>query len=422
LLTPTNASWEIDRVLREGFLQKRPVYLQLPSDVADAEIEAPSRPLSLHLEGDRTNTVRVAALILERLRRSKCPAILADADVGRFGLVELLLTIAEANGLPIAYLIAAKGLIPENNRNVIGVYRGAASSPHVRTTIEQSDCLLCLGTRFTDTATGLFTHQLNIENMINIQFNYTVAGGVFFEDVLVAELLKQIARRDNEHRETALDLPNPGNDSLTALDFNAPINQDDFWQAIQGFLREDDIIVSDTGTSFFASSRLKLGEGVSFLGQSIWAALGYGIPASLGASCAARERRVLVFVGDGGLQMSVQELSTLFWKNLTPVIFLLNNDGYTIERLIHGPDSPYNDIHRWNYAALPEIFETGNHCTVRTVRINGELQEALSNSEDRTKLHFIEIVLPRLDASNVLIKFAKRAAEFNAPQNLKMRA
>jgi indolepyruvate decarboxylase len=103
------------------------------------------------------------------------------------------------------------------------------------------------------------------------------------------------------------------------------------------------------------------------------------------------------------------------------VIFLLNNDGYTIERLIRGPESPYNDIHRWNYSALPSIFGTTDRCTVQTVRTNNDLLEALNTADDRTKLHFIEIILPRLDASQSLINFAKRVAEFNSPHSLKER-
>jgi TPP-dependent 2-oxoacid decarboxylase len=67
-------------------------------------------------------------------------------------------------------------------------------------------------------------------------------------------------------------------------------------------------------------------------------------------SIADRFRRLhLLFLGDGAFQMTAQELSTILWRDLNPMVFLLNNDGYTIERLIYGADSSYNDINPWRY-------------------------------------------------------------------------
>jgi TPP-dependent 2-oxoacid decarboxylase len=57
-------------------------------------------------------------------------------------------------------------------------------------------------------------------------------------------------------------------------------------------------------------------------------------------------------------QVTVQEVSTMIRNNLDPIIFIINNDGYTIERLIHGLKRKYNDIQPWQYCKTLEYFST----------------------------------------------------------------
>ncbi|MDT8872816.1 thiamine pyrophosphate-dependent enzyme [Komagataeibacter rhaeticus] len=65
------------------------------------------------------------------------------------------------------------------------------------------------------------------------------------------------------------------------------------------------------------------------------------------------------FIGDGSFQMTAQELSTLLRHRCNITIFLINNGGYTIERMILGPQASYNDIANWDYASLPAAFGSG---------------------------------------------------------------
>jgi TPP-dependent 2-oxoacid decarboxylase len=114
--------------------------------------------------------------------------------------------------------------------------------------------------------------------------------------------------------------------------------------------------------------------------------------------------------------MTVQELSTLFRHGLKPIIFLLNNDGYTIERLIYGVESSYNNIHPWQYRMLPRIFDEHDGSMVHRVETMGDLEKALACTNNISKLHFIEVVLPRLDVPESLMRMARRAAELDFPQ------
>jgi indolepyruvate decarboxylase len=72
--------------------------------------------------------------------------------------------------------------------------------------------------------------------------------------------------------------------------------------------------------------------------------------------------------------MTAQELSTILWRDLNPVIFLLNNDGYTIERLIYGADSSYNDINPWRYGRFPAAMDPRERAVIHCVRNEAELR------------------------------------------------
>ena len=114
-------------------------------------------------------------------------------------------------------------------------------------------------------------------------------------------------------------------------------------------------------------------------------------------------RRPIVFVGDGAFQMTAQELSTIIRHKLNPIIFLINNDGYTIERVIQ--DNTYNDIQPWKYHQLPQVFGTSWSCEVRT---EGELEVALVKAKDNLKsVSLIEIHLDRFDCSQGLIRLGR---------------
>ena len=85
----------------------------------------------------------------------------------------------------------------------------------------------------------------------------------------------------------------------------------------------------------------------TFIGQPLWGSIGYTLPATLGTQIANPHRRNVLLIGDGSLQLTVQSLSTMIRQDLKPIIFVINNDGYTVERMIHGMNEPYNDIKMW---------------------------------------------------------------------------
>jgi pyruvate decarboxylase len=137
----------------------------------------------------------------------------------------------------------------------------------------------------------------------------------------------------------------------------------------------------------------------------------------MGAAMAGRtqDRRVYLFVGDGSFQLTAQEVSVMLHQGLTPVIIILNNDGYTIEKLIHGPDRKYNNFQMWQYSKTLEYFgcdmehnlkesfqaKVGAQAQVKTRK---ELEKVLEQTKvEKNKIHIVEVCMPQLDAPRELL-------------------
>ena len=103
-----------------------------------------------------------------------------------------------------------------------------------------------------------------------------------------------------------------------------------------------------------------------------------------------------LLIGDGAAQLTVQELGTFSREGLAPVIVVVNNDGYTVERAIHGKTAPYNDIVRWSWTDIPSALGVTEHLFFRAENY-GELDDAFTAAaEHQDRMVLIEAVVPRL--------------------------
>lgn len=98
-------------------------------------------------------------------------------------------------------------------------------------------------------------------------------------------------------------------------DSSTTITQAWFWPKVGEFLKEKDIVITETGTSNFGILETKFPKGVTALSQVLWGSIGYSVGATQGAALAARDagtfRRTVLFVGDGSFQLTAQEVSTI---------------------------------------------------------------------------------------------------------------
>jgi indolepyruvate decarboxylase len=417
-LTPDNAAVEIDRVLQTCWLHKRPVQLILPLDVAEQPIPLPVSPLVLPtFISDPAALAEFVERTLGALDAARHPVILADYEVNRYQLNAELLALIDRSGLPIASLSMGKGVVDETHPQFIGVYSGALSDASLKHRVETADCMLCIGVRFNDFTSGGFTQHLPVEHVIELHPDNARFKQALYPQLAMADVLTQLARRVTPHPTAALDLRSlhdrsrlSGAPTLPAA--SGPIGHLRFWQRLGQLLRPGDVLLADVGTALGGALLVPLPPRTTFISQPLWASLGYTLPALLGTTLAAPDRRHILVIGDGALQMTVQELSSLMAYERHALVLLLNNDGYTIERLIHGPEQRYNDIPRWHYRHLLEAFGGAQSALPLRASTAAELDAALSSAAGACdKLVFIEVVMAREDGPPWLHAFSQLVTE-----------
>src|SRR5580658_5423787 len=399
-LTPENAVAEIDRLILPAWRRKLPVYLELPSDISYLEIEVPEHPLKLEMTpSDHDNLKACTEMILERLKAARSPAFLLDLDAIRFGVSRQIMELAERFQMQVATLNCAKGAVPETSTHFVGSYAGLGSSSATRAAIEGSDCLLTVGYRRIESTTGFFTDKLPA-SAIHLNSSYVDTADKNFQGVYLGELLRSVI--DSSSSMLTKKQPTFPPKRVAFVPSNDPLTQDVYWKAIQNFVRPGDVIVVEDGTSSAGFGRLTLPDDCTYItGAYVWCSIGYATGALLGAILASPGRRHILLTGDGSLQMTVQEISTIMRHNLKPLIFVNQNQGYTVERAVLGKDAGYNDIATWRYSELPNVLSRDKKAETYVVTTSNELQKVLDSPH--SSMGLVECVMDKYDAPYDLI-------------------
>ncbi|WP_260832860.1 alpha-keto acid decarboxylase family protein [Staphylococcus capitis] len=408
-ITPENATTEIPRLINAAIQERRPVHLHLPIDVALAEIEVsetfqpedmPHQDVKKHID-----------MIEDKLKSANQPLIIAGHEINSFNLHKELEEFVNQTNIPVAQLSLGKGAFNEENPHYIGVFDGEIAEDKIKDYVNNSDAILNIGAKLTDSATAGFSYEFDIDDVVminhkNFKMNDTVANDVTLPS-LVHGLKDLYFENKNDYPQ--YERPQKNNYELS----DHPLTQETYFNMIQDFLQLDDILIAEQGTSFFGAYDLAMHKDNTFIGQPLWGSIGYTLPATLGTQIADPQRRNVLLIGDGSLQLTVQSLSTMIRQNLKPVIFVINNDGYTVERMIHGMKEPYNDIRMWDYKALPAVFG-GDNVEVHDVNTSEELKRAFEKiNSNSDRMHYVEVKMAVEDAPVKLSEIAKAFASQN---------
>jgi pyruvate decarboxylase len=422
----SNAARLIDETMLECRRSSKPVYIGFPMDLVQAEIDPSplARPLVVEEPASNPLAEEDAAvnLILDHIVAAQKPILIVDSLAGKPHSLKSTRSFVESSGLPCFIMPMAKGIIDESLPNFRGVYAEKVSQPTVFEEVQGCDLILSIGPRPTDLNTaGFKTDMPHVETikferdkvaLRNEEFPGLKSGGVLDKlgDALKRKDTGSISPTSSASRKlsdtpditgsvsSASTPPKASVKGVESMDFqgnttdkSAPLTQDWVWQRISSWLEEDDIIPADLGTSGFGTLWSRYPRGAVPLTQLLWSSIGYAVGAAVGAALAAREdeqqsngaerRRTVLFTGDGSLQMTAQEVSTMVRRKLGIIMFVICNEGYTIERLINGPEAEYNDIQPWDYKLLPTVFQaTPDSVRTYAAHTRAELENLLTDS------------------------------------------
>jgi indolepyruvate decarboxylase len=401
IMTPQNVAHETERLIFEALYHRRPVYMAFPLDVADQPVLSTATPLDAPTS-DPASLEQAVNAIIAALNEAKRACILPGLLANRAGLQNEVQSFVNAAGLPFATMFADKSALEEQQPAYIGLYDGKLMDEDVREFVESCDWVVMIGSMFSDFNTGAFTSHIDPEKIIDIRHHRSSVGSQVYPNVEMKDVLVELAKRVTKRSQNSP----PQATSLGPVKGSGgdPITADALYPRWANFIKPNDIVVADSGTSSMGVAFALLPKGAEFHNQTLWGAIGWATPAAFGAAVAAPDRRVVLITGEGAHQLTAQEISQLGRRGLKPVVFVLNNNGYLIERLLcKNPDIAYNDLAQWHYADLPKALGCDDWFTAR-VTTCAEFDQALKTVSQGDRAAYIEVVTDKYVASPLSMK------------------
>lgn len=405
---PSTAEREMDRAFAALLRYRRPIYIEIPRDLVHTPLANPLRPLCLDDEPSNAAALDEAiAEVRAMLASAKRPAILAGAEIGRFGLQDDLIRLVEQLNVPIASTLLGKSIIREDHPLYVGVYGGLIARDEVQQFINASDCLLILGSILSDVEdlnadSPLLTEGRTIHATADrVAIKHHRYDAIRFQDFVKALVNNQLPSFPSRP------LPAPLSVVQDTISPDAPVTLNGLFRHLDSVLDEHTLVIADVGESLFAAADLHVHGRFEFISPAYYTSMGFAVPAAVGASFADPSLRPIVLVGDGAFQMTGTELSTAVRYGQTPIVVVLNNRGYSTEREIL--EGPFNDVHEWRYEQICDMIGGGVGTRIAT---QGEFERGLTAAlADSSRLHVMNVLLDPADRSAGMVRLAHRLAK-----------
>ncbi len=405
---PITAGKEIDRALEMAMTFKRPVYIEIPRDMGEVEIqEEPFQPTNK--PEDHAALEKALDEIVRMLNDAKNPVIIADAELARIGLQKELITFAERANIPVASTILGKSIFPEEHPLAMGVYFGQLSNSKVAEFIHNSDFRLMLGVILSDINLGMFTAKFSPDDAIAANIDGLKIKNNFYPQIGLDLFMKGLlGRKDIKVHNTSfprIHIPNyPTGEDKDKITVKALLS------ITNDFIDSSCRVICDVGDCLFGGQELQMRGASTFLSPAYYLSMGFAIPGAIGAQIADPARRPIVMVGDGAFQMTGLELLTMAKYKLNPIIILFNNKIYATLKYCEPPKTmqPHN-IPTMDYAKMAELLG-GKGITVKTV---GDFRTGLQTAKDtKNTFTLLDVVLDEKDISPALRTFGESLGSF----------
>ncbi|ORY87114.1 Thiamin diphosphate-binding protein [Protomyces lactucae-debilis] len=408
-MTERTTPKEIDAAIEACIRRNQPIYISLPQDLVNLKFDAKALETPLNLEQPE-NWPEVEPIVVDHivglLKESKAPVLIMDAGANRDHIEEECDQLIRAlPNVPYFQSAMGKSSVSEHYPNYAGVYCGSLSLESIEKTFQAADLVIFLGHINVDLNTGFFSCDTSKMKVVELHSTYTLVRGGRFERVGMKRMLPQLIKKLQNETITStvpipkdLALPRPKEPSAKGL-----VSYPFFWSRVEEYIQSGDVLFAEPGTCGFGLLDLKLPEKCKIVAQYMWASIGFGT-ASLVGGAAARTRRCIGFLGDGSYQMSFGELSTVVRYNLPCTIFLMNNEGYTVEKYLHGVKKHYNQINtKWRYLETMRYFGGDSELTW-LVDTEEKLVQLFKDPKflQREGCKFVEVRLPELDGGRLL--------------------
>lgn len=405
-----NTKKEIDRVINVFVNEKKPVYIAIPVDVCEFLIDDDGFDKIEYKKSDEKALNETVSEIISLIEKAKNPIIFFDYLCKRYNLKNEIKEFINKTNMKFGTFLMGKGIIDETNPNFTGVNGGNLSS-FVQNEIKKSDLIITAGYLNADLNTGGFS-AFEKEIDIEIRKNETIIKGKVYKNVLLQDVILKLNEKITKTFEK-----NDFKQIKKKINEKGKIKVDDILPLIETVLDEDDIFTMETGLFSLSGSFLNLKKNVEYLSQTLWGSIGWATPALFGAMMADNKKCHIMFTGEGAHQLTIQEMANFFEYDLKPVIFVLNNNGYTVERVLSkDPNDKFNNITNWNYPKLIEGFSNNKDYFIKTV---STLESFIKTIDEIKKLKgkklcYVEIMTDKKDYGSLCGRFISNMKHFSS--------
>lgn len=402
----TTAGWKIDQALEILKEHKQPVYIELPRDVADQPLKYDVYRQGTPVENrsDEENLKEAFAEVAQWIKDAKTPVIMAGVQIARFGLGGHLVRFAERHNIPMVTTLLSKSTINEHHPLFAGVYCGNQTSEEsLRKLVDDSDCLLIFGEMLTDMMLGFQSPKFTKRQTVFCSTEGLKVRSHSYTNIRFLDFCNKLFKADFGKKDTPQLPPRRKIEPFVPTD--EKITTARFFEKINSMLTDQLAVVADIGECLFGAAELTVSHH-HFISPAFYCSMGPAIPGALGMQLAKPNLRPVVLVGDGAFQMSVTELSTILQHKLNPIIFILNNQGYTTERFLL--DGDFNNIRDWDYHKVTEMLRGGQGMKVETEK---ELEAAVSAALKSTTLFVVNVSVDSKDVSPVLRRMVEHLSK-----------
>lgn len=298
------------------------------------------------------------ALMDDLVTNAKNRVLIIGHEIFRNSLEEYIDLFSSMHNIPVFTTILGKSTLNEHNTHVMGCISQLCTNDNIMNTIKSSDCIITMGLTNTDVDAFAFEPHISINMSEGVKINGEIVNMPPFKKMVSAfcGFFNNLSNQPNHILQEWFSLVyknSTGECNRIVDDIPNKLTLEYVFNVIGKKLTNDHIVISDIGESLFGMVNIPVKQG-QFLSMAYYTSMGFSIPGALGIKYAKPEKRPIIIVGDGAFQMCATEVSSLIRDNVTPIIIVLNNKGYSTERAIM--DGKFNDIYNWDYHKITSLM------------------------------------------------------------------
>ncbi len=341
-----NSIDEIDIILEKAFKtamegRKGPVLIDIPMNIQNQQITNECKKNIPNIEKKQKVDSDKIKQLIEKFLLSKKPLILAGGGIPSSNTINLFRNFVDYFKIPVVNSLMATDVLDSSNKYKVGLI-GTYGNRWANLALDSSDALLVIGSRLDIRQTGAnipaFIKNKKIFQIdcdlgeINIRINTDDYICMQIEDFLEESLKLKEKKYNYENWLNEINILKKNNSDLSENKLSEGINPNLFFNLLSKEANRASAFTTDVGQNqIWAAQSLQLKDNQRFFTSGGMGAMGFSLPASIGA-CFASRRPVVSISGDGGFQMNIQELETISHHNLPIKIIVLNNQSLGMVR------------------------------------------------------------------------------------------